>query len=227
MLQLLQDNDLRISINKCKFFSSNIDFLGFNISENGMKPTEKKLSEIKEFPPPVDSKSLRSFIGVLNFYRHLLPNFAESILPLTELMKNNPKSNQICLTDDEMKCFASIKKTLLNVTALAHPISNVTELHLVTDSSQFAVGAALNQIVNSKPIPIGFYSSKLSETQRKYSTFDRELLASYLAVLHFKHFIDGRKTTLFTDHRPLQSAFSSTKTLKSDRQQSHMSVIAE
>lgn len=227
VLKILQDNNLRISLDKCQFFATDIDFLGFNISKNGMKPTQDKVHCIREFAAPTDSKSLRSFLGLMNFYRHLLPNFAQSVLPLTEVMKHNPKTKSITLSEEELKCFHDIKESLINVSAIAHPISNDSELHLVTDASQFAVGAALHEIVDSKPVPIGFYSSKLSETQRKYSTFDRELLASYLAVIHFKHFIDGRKTTLFTDHRPLQSAFSCKKPPKSDRQQRHLSVLAE
>ena len=82
-------------------------------------------------------------------------------------------------------------------------------------------------MIDNQPMPIGFFSKKLTLTQRKYSTFDRELLAAYLAVLHFKHLIEGRNVILLTDHKPLCSAFKSQSSLKSDRQQRHLSFISE
>lgn len=114
-----------------------------------------------------------------------------------------------------------------NASSLAHPVPGITNYQLVTDSSQYCVGAALHQMVNNKPIPIGFFSRKLSETQKRYSTFDRELLAAFLAVLHFKHYIDGHHVSLFTDHRPLVSAFVSQKPAKSDKQQRYLSLLTE
>ena len=106
-------------------------------------------------------------------------------------------------------------------------MAEATHYQLVTDNSSYAVGAALDQIVEDEPIPIGFFSQKLSEAQRKYSTFDRELLATYLAVLHFKPQIEGRIVTLFTDHKPLVSAFYKSSLLKSDKQQRQLSLVTE
>ena len=227
VLGILEKADLRISLDKCSFFASELDFLGFTLSREGVKPSAQKLEAIQSFPQPNDSRSLRSFLGMCNFYRHLIPHFASIVLPLTELAKHNPNSKSLTLSPAESKAFEDIKHQLFNTSAVPHPAPGMPQLHLVTDSSQYAVGAALHQIVDSQPIPIGFYSAKLSQAQQKYSTFDRELLAAYMAVLHFKYLIEGRIVTLFTDHRPLQSAFKCTKPPKSDRQQRHLSVLAE
>lgn len=97
----------------------------------------------------------------------------------------------------------------------------------MTDSSSYAVGAALHQMIDSQPIPIGFFSKKLSNAQKKYSAFDRELLAAYLAIIHFKHQIEGRNVMLLTDHKPLCSSFYSTTPSKSDRQQRHLALLTE
>ena len=82
-------------------------------------------------------------------------------------------------------------------------------------------------MINGEPVPIGFFSKKLSDQQRRYSTYDRELLAAYYAVLHFKHLLDGKTVTLCTDHRPLVSAFTSRNPAKTDRQQRNLSCISE
>ncbi|GFN87946.1 Pol polyprotein [Plakobranchus ocellatus] len=75
-------------------------------------------------------------------------------------------------------------------------------------------------------VPLAFFSRKLSDAEKKYSAFDRELLASYSAVKHFRHFLEGRPFTLYTDHKPLTFAFCS-ETDRSPRQTRHLAFIAE
>ena len=227
VFRVLSENNLRISLDKCEFFKRSIDYLGFSISEKGIKVTESKQSQIKEFPLPVDSKDLRRFLGMVNFYRRLIPHFADIVLPLTELIKLNPNSKKLSWPQDAITSFGNIKQALCDAASLAFLNTNASSFQLVTDSSNFAVGAALHQMVDGNPVPIGFFSKKLSDTQKKYSTFDRELLASYLAVLHFKDVIELRNVTICTDHKPLVSAFYSKTPAKSDRQQRYLSCITE
>ena len=227
VFQILTDNNLKISLPKCLFNVKQLDFLGYNISSEGLKPTSQKLTILSEFPYPKDSHSLRRFLGMIGFYRKLIPNYAKIVYPLSECMRNNPNLKSLNLTEVEKQSFDNIKCVLSKVTALSHPRSDVTHYQLVTDSSSYAVGAALHQMVNSEPIPIGFFSKKLSQAQSKYSTFDRELLAAYLSIIHFKHQIEGRNVVLLTDHKPLCTAFTSINPSKSDRQQRHLSLLTE
>ena len=227
VFKVLAQYDLKISIEKCTFFQNQIDFLGYSITSEGIKPTENKLKEITDFPAPQDSKSLRRFLGMVGFYRRIIPHFATTVLPLTELIRVSPNSKRLTFNEEENKAFREIKTILGNISALSHPSSSLTPYQLVTDSSQYAVGAALNQMIKGQPIPIGFYSKKLSASQQKCSTFDRELFAAYSAVIHFKAQIEGRDVTLFTDHKPLAAAFKSSKPAKSDKQQRHLSLLTE
>ena len=227
VFEILNRYNLKISLHKCVFCVKELDFLGFNVSTAGLKPTENKISELKEFPYPTDSKALRRYLGMVGFYRKLVPNFASIVLPLTECIRTKPNHKTLELTDDEKKAFDKIKEVLSELKAIAHIQTGSTQFQLVTDSSQYAVGAALHQMVNEEAIPVGFFSKKLSQAQTKYSAFDRELLAAYLAVLHFKPLIEGHFVLLLTDHKPLCSAFKSTSPAKSDRQQRHLSLLTE
>lgn len=227
VLKILHDNNLRISLEKCTFFASQIDFLGCSVSSEGIRPTNNKIAEISRFQLPTDSKSLRRFLGMIGFYRRLIPNFATLVFELTELIKHNQNEKKILFSESAKQAFETIKRTLANISSLPHPVSTTTDYQLVTDSSQYAVGAALHQMINGEAVPIGFFSKKLSDRQKKDSTFDRELLATYLAVIHFKHQIEGRHVTLFTDHKPLMSAYHSPNQLKSDKQQRHLSLVTE
>lgn len=95
----------------------------------------------------------------------------------------------------------------MNAVLTVHP-SRTAPLALMTDASSTCVGAVLQQKSGRNWEPLGFFSKKLSDTQQKYSTFDRELLGIYMAVKHFQRLVEGREFTIFTDHRPLTYAFS-------------------
>jgi len=69
------------------------------------------------------------------------------------------------------------------------------------NASACGVGAVLQQYVDSQWYPIAYFSRQLQPSETKYSTFDRELLAVYLAIKHFCHFIEGREFTVFTNHK--------------------------
>ena len=157
VLNILNDNCLRISLDKCCFLQENIDFLGCNISADGVKPTQRKLYEINDFSEPTDSKSLRRFLGMVGFYRRLVPNFATVVLPLTELIKTHPNAKELTLTTEEKQSFSEMKKILSELSALPYPTSAITHYQIVTDSSSYAVGAALHQIIDGQAVPIGFF----------------------------------------------------------------------
>ena len=138
----------------------------------------------------------------------------------------SPKGS-FTLDESERQSFNSIIKELNDTSSLAHPEPNYTNYQLVTDNCNYAVGAALHQIVEGNPIPIGFFSKKLTQTQMRYSTFDRELLEAYLSVLYFRHLIEGRQVLLLTDQKPLCGAFYSLNPAKSDRQQRQLAILTE
>lgn len=227
VLSILAKNNLRITPSKCEFFKTSITFLGYEVSAAGIRPPSDRVDAIKEFSLPQNTTELRRFMGMLNFFRQMMPNFANIAYPVTELLRNTPKAKTLSWTDAARESFENLKQLLTQCPTLDFPSPKVSEYQLVTDSSSYAVGAALYQMIDDKPHPIGFFSKKLSQSQTTYSTYDRELLGAFSAVLHFKTLIDGHKVTLFVDHKPLVSAFYSKSVPKSDRQQRQLSLISE
>nr|VZI26166.1 unnamed protein product [Spirometra erinaceieuropaei] len=97
----------------------------------------------------------------------------------------------------------------------------------MVDASTVAVGAVLQQHTNDSTRPLAFFSKKLSPAETRYSTFGRELLAIYLAVKHFRHFLEGRDFTIFTDHKPLTFAIRSHSDKYNPREISHLDYISQ
>ena len=94
------------------------------------------------------------------------------------------------------------------------------------DASDVAIGAQLEQLQQGKWVPLAFYSRKLSSAEKNYSAFDRELLAAYSAIRHFRHFVEAKPFTIYTDHKPLVFALTNIAE-RSPRQARHLSFIAE
>ena len=136
----------------------------------------------------------------MNFYRRFIPNRASVVIPLT-ILTTGPRGPRE-LSPDALQAFSKIKSLLAYATLLAHPVHGAN-LSLMVDASKTAAGAVLHQEVQDCRQPLAFFSKKLQPTESRYSTFGRELLAIYLAVKHFWHFIEGRDIIIFTDHKLL------------------------
>ena len=223
----LAQHKLRISLDKCEFMTDSLVFLGHQVSGSGIRPPRARVTQILDLPRPSDSAALRRYLGLIGFYRRMIPRFADVVFHLTELIRLCPKSKELMWNEQQSQAFSDSKAALADACTLPHPLPQCSEYELVTDASQVAVGAVLHQIVDGESVPVGFFSQKLSQPQLRYAAYDRELLAAYLATLHFRDAIEGRRVTLLTDHKPLVSAFRSPHVAKSDRQQRHWSVITE
>ena len=122
--------------------------------------------------------------------------------------------------------FSSPQRKHWLATLLAHPCHGVP-LSLTTDASDLVIGAVFQQHINNSWEPLAFFSKKLQCSETNYSTFDRELLALYLGVKHFRHFLEGRQFTAYTDLKPLTFCMSKCSDTWSNRQQRHISYISE
>ena len=140
-------------------------------------------------------------------------------------MPPRSKSRRLSEPQNISQPFFAAKSALVSATLLYHPHSNA-KTSITVDASVRAVGGKLEQFLGGLWCPVAFFSRKLTNAERKYSAFDRELLAIFLSVKHFCHHIEGRQFTIFIDHKPFTFAFASAAE-HSPRQTRHMSFISE
>ncbi|KFD60497.1 hypothetical protein M514_27333 [Trichuris suis] len=196
---------VKINPAKCKFHATELEFLGFHVSADGIKPLPEKVKVIQRFPLPSSTTELRRFLGCINFYRRFIPKAAVLLAPLERLVSQEDGHTKIQLTPDAIAAFDSVKEALANAVLLSHPAPNAP-LSLVVDASDNAAGAVVQQRVNGHWEPLSFFSRRFQPREIRYSAFGRELLALYWAVRHFRYFLEGRHFTVFTDHKPLAQA---------------------
>ena len=234
-LQLLFDRFRKygVIINPAKsvFGVSSLEFLGHKVSADGIHPLESKIQAIRDFPLPTSLTKLREFLGLVNFYRRFIPQCSQVIQPLTDMLRSTGSTQKARNTSLEWSApattaFDKIKDTLAQSTMLSHPQPDA-ELCLMTDASDVAVGAVLQQKVDNHWQPLGFFSKRLQPAETRYSAFGRELLAVYLSIRHFRHHLEGRQFFVWTDHKPLTYALHKSITRHSPREIRHLDFISQ
>lgn len=228
VFQRMSEAGLVINLNKCVFSVEEISFLGFDISSKGLAPSQSRVDIILNFPRPETVESLQRFLGMLNFYRIFLPKAAHIQANLFDFMKGRKKRDNsvISWSEKSIESFEACKRQLLETTLLVYPSTN-SKLSLAVDASNTALGAVLQQSSETGWQPLCFFSRKLNRAELNYSTYDRELLAAYAAVKHFKDFLEGREFIIFSDHKPLTYALHQNLEKASPRQRRHLDVIAQ
>ncbi|GFX67825.1 retrovirus-related Pol polyprotein from transposon 297 [Trichonephila clavipes] len=213
IFQRLSSYGLKLNISKCVFGVTEFIFLGHLITPDGIKPLPYKVQAVLDYKQPETVGSLRKFLGLLNFYRRFLPKAAEQQYLLSEFLKGSKgkkDSKPLNWSSEAITAFQRCKQALADAALLAHP-SPSAPLALHVDASDYAIGGALHQVVDSELQPLAFFSRKLTSSEKSYSAYDRELLAIYSAIRHFRYMLEARDFTVFTDHKPLTYAFRQKK----------------
>jgi hypothetical protein len=181
-----------------------VSYLGHIITPTGVRPDEKKVKAVKDFPEPRNTRQLKGFLGLAGYYRKFIPNFGKIAKPLTELLRKNVPY----VWDDKTEAAFNELKTLLTTAPLLQYPDFTKPFVLTTDASNEALGAVLSQGPVGSDLPIAYASRTLIGPEKDYSTIDKELLSIVWACKYFRHYILGRRITIVTDHRPLTWIFN-------------------
>lgn len=231
ILERLDEAGLVIHANKSEYMREQLVFLGHDVTAAGIAPNPEKVKAVLDFPKPKTVHELRKFLGMINFYRRAIKHAAHIQSKLFALIKTNKKKDMtpVAWTSKASKAFLQLKDALAQAALLAHP-DPAKEVAMATDASNFAIGATLYQFAKDDPSdvqPLGFFSRKLSETETRYPTYDRELLAMFAATKYFRPQLEGRQFSVYTDHKPLTHAFSQRSEKASPRQLNQLEYISQ
>lgn len=193
-----------MQLDKSEFLKDSVHYLGHVITPEGVRPNPDKIKAINEFPLPKTQKEIKSFLGLLGYYRRFIKDFAKITKPMTKCLKKNAK---VIHGNDFLECFKICKEMFINDPILQYPDFS-KEFILTTDASNYALGAVLSQGTIPNDKPVAYASRTLNETEIKYSTTEKELLSMLWATKVFRPYLYGRKFTIYTDHKSLTWLFS-------------------
>ena len=186
---------------KCMVGHDRLEFLGHIIGQGRLEPHQDKMDKILQAPRPQTKKQLRSFLGLVGYYRKFIPNFAAVAVPLTDRTKNK-EPNKVVWEDSQELAFQSLKQRMVS-SPILHLPDVEKDFILRTDASSTGIGAVLLQEHNDTKFPIAYASKKLLPREQRYSTIERECLAIVWAIGKFQSYLYGKPFILETDHQPL------------------------
>ena len=195
VLGRLREHRLKLQPEKCEFLRNEVN----QITEPGVRPDPRKISAIVNFPTPTTAKRLKTFCGMLSYYRRFIPDCSRIASPLHKLLKKDVK---FVWTVDQEHAFERLKDRLPCRHILQYPDFS-REFVLTTDASNTGLGAVLSQGRPGKYLPIAYASRSLNKAEVNYTTSEKELLAIVWATKYFRPYLYGRHFKVVTDHKPL------------------------
>jgi len=211
VLQKLKEARLYAKLSKCTFGQSQLKFLGYIITKEGIRADPKKVEALQTWPVPDGVKKLRSFLGLATYFKKQIQHFAEIAHPLNVLLRKDRlwKWDKPC-----QQAFDSLKQRMVTAPVLALPDlrPGAPVFKVYCDASLIAIGAVLTQGGR----PIAYESRRMLPAECNYTTTEQELLAVVHSLRLWRCYLDGAKFVVVTDHCPL--TYLQTKASLSRRQ---------
>jgi hypothetical protein len=197
VFQRLGENKLYAKLEKCEFGVTEVDFLGHRITQEGLKMDDQKVKAILDWESLKSVSTLRSFLGLASYYRKFIKNFAKITAPLTNLLKKSAITYEWEEACDE--AFEKLKGILVKALVLKLPDFD-KEFEIHSNASDFAIGGVLMQ----EGRPVAFESKKLSETEQRWPTHEKEMWAVIHCLKTWGHYIGSKDVVVWIDNVTLK-----------------------
>ena len=202
VLRRLHDNDLFVKPKKCCFRVTEVNFLRMIVSCDGIKMDHEKVNAILKWPEPMNVKQVHAFLGLGNFYRCFIKDYAIVSHPMVDLTCKDIVFN---FSDKERTSFEALKAAFTTAPVLQYPNQDC-EFCLKIDTSEFAIRGVINvKCDDSEFRPIAYMSHSMTPSKRNYPIHDKEMLAIIKATEAWRHYLEATPYTfkIHTDHNNL------------------------
>ncbi|KAA3487674.1 DNA/RNA polymerases superfamily protein [Gossypium australe] len=196
VLQTLREKQLYAKFSKCEFWLCEVSFLGHIVSAYGIRVDPSKISAILEWKPPKNVSEVRSFLGLVGYYRQFVKGFSMITIPLIRLLQKDVRFEW---SDKCQNSFDRLKILLIEAPVLVQPESG-KEFVINSDASLIGLGCVLMQ----EGKVIAYASRQLKPHEKNYPTHDFELAAIVFALKIWRHYLFGEKCHIFSDHKSLK-----------------------
>jgi len=210
VLKRLEENDLFVKPEKCKWKVREVEFLGVVISPKGVEMQKEKVEGVLSWPVPRNVKEVQKFLGLANYYRRFIENFARIAALLHMLVRKEQKWKW---KREQEEAFEKLKTVFTTEPILAILDIN-REMRVEADTSDYATGGVLlTKCKDGKWRPIAFISKSLNAMEQNYKIHDKEMLAVIRCLEVWRHYLEEAKLKfkIWTDHKNLQYFMTSQK----------------
>jgi hypothetical protein len=200
VLEKLRANQLYAKFSKCKFWLTQVAFLGHVISTGGVSVDLGKVIDVLNWMPPMNISDIRSFLGLVGYYHRFIQDFSKIAKPMTWLLE---KGKTFKWTQDCQASFEELKKRLMMTPVLTLPdISRKFDIYC--DASRRGLGCMLMQ---DRQV-VSYASRQLRKHEENYPTHDLELAAVVHALKIWRHYLIGHRCEIYSGHKSLKYIFT-------------------
>jgi len=203
VIRRLEENDLYVKPEKCKWKVREVEFLGVVIGPEGIKMEKEKVKGVLEWPTLKCVKDVQKFLGLANYYCRFIEGFATVARPLHDMVKKDKKWEW---TEKQEEAFRELKKRFTEEPVLAAPDLD-KKMRMEVDASDYVTGGVLSmECRDGLWRPVAFLFKSLNETERNYEIHDKEMLAIIRGLEAWRHLLEGTqyKFEIWTDHKNLE-----------------------
>lgn len=195
LIQLKRHN-LQLNYNKCLFLKTEIEYLGYTITSEGITLSPRHVEAILNFPQATKLIELQRFLGLASYFRKFIKNFSQIAKPLYNLLRKSAPF----VFDEECKIAFQTLKNKLSAYPLLGIYDPTVETEIYTDASAIAVAGILFQKQKTgRWSPIAYYSQAINQTESRYHSFELEMLAIIKTIERFHIYLYGINFTIVTD----------------------------
>ncbi|CEH14712.1 FOG: Transposon-encoded proteins with TYA, reverse transcriptase, integrase domains in various combinations [Ceraceosorus bombacis] len=224
VLEKLREYRLFCKASKCKFDVTEVEYLGYLVSTQGVRMDPGKVDVVMKWLAPTTVHEIQVFLGFANYYRRFITGYSKIVAPITELLKGKAVG-KVAWSADQQSAFDELKWRFRQGPILQH-FEPKHPILLETDASDQAIAAAMSQptapnwaVIGNLPStlldmpegkprwhPVAFCSRKLDSAERNYNIHNKELLAIVDAFRQWQQYCKGakHKVTVLTDHCGLE-----------------------
>jgi len=210
VLRRLEENDLFVKLEKCRWKVREVEFLGVVIGPKGVEMQKEKVEGVLNWPAPRNIKEVQKFLGLANYYRRFIKNFARIVAPLHVLVRKEQKWKW---EKEQKEAFKELKTGFTTEPILA--ILDIDrEMRVEADASDYATEGVLStKCEDGKWRPVAFISKSLNTMEQNYEIHDKEMLAVIRCLEAWRPYLEGVKLEfkIWTDHKNLQYFMTSQK----------------
>ena len=203
VIKRLEENDLYMKPEKCKWKVREVGFLGVVIGPDGIRIEEEKVKGVLEWPTPKCVKDMQKFLGLANYYCQFIEGFASVARLLHDMVKKDKKWDW---TERQEKAFRELKEQFTKEPVLAAPDID-KKMRIEVDASDYVIGGVLSmECEDGLWRPVAFLSKSLNEMERNYEIHDKEMLAIIRGLEAWRHLLEEAQTKfeIWTDHKNLE-----------------------
>jgi hypothetical protein len=200
LFKRFQDKNIFFKASKCKFGVDTVEYIGRQISKDGITLSETKINSVIDFPKPLNNTNLRSFLGLANYFRDFVPNHSNVVNPLHKMIDYSAsKQRKLTWTEAGEKAFIDIK-LLISKSPTLYFISDTAPIILMTDASDYGVGSYLYQLIDGVKQLVALVSKALTLVQLKWSVIQKEAYAIYFCCTALDKQLRDRKFQRFKSY---------------------------